>query len=209
MTASAYVLGWYGRVPGIIGGLSLALDHRVPRLAASELAFGCDPLEAYPDRYALLDSRFWCLPDDPDASHPDASVVANDSALAAILRAQVRAHADAFLASYRGGARLPRRTLQGVFFDGIDIGIWLHDRSPGAEHATIEAAREVLPGGTAEFRDSTTLYLLDDALGRTHLTRERISCCYYYKIAEQERACLTCPRTSIDERVQRLAEIEA
>lgn len=69
----------------------------VPRLDPASLAFHREPGNPIPDAYALLDERFWCLPDDPEATHPLATVVPDVDALTATLRTQVRAHADAFL----------------------------------------------------------------------------------------------------------------
>jgi hypothetical protein len=123
-TAAAYVLDWCAGLPGHVGGAFFRLARRVPRLDRASLAFACEPVERYPDRVALLDRRFWCLPDDPAAGHPAATAVRDLDALADVLRAQVRAHADEFLAGYRGGARLPRRHLLGAFFDGLDVGVW-------------------------------------------------------------------------------------
>lgn len=201
ITPAAYVLGDYAAICGQLGGGLYGLDRRVPRLDPFSLAFRRHPAEGWPQALALLDRRFWCLPGDPDAGHPDATVVADEPALAAILRAQVRAHADAFLATYEPGVRLPRRSLLGVFFDGLDGGSWIVAGSP--ERALADSAR-VLPGRTPEFKDASLLYRLVDARGREHVTRERVSCCYAYKLGGGE-PCFTCPRTSIAERVERAA----
>ena len=104
--AAGYVLGWYAGIPAGLGGALFRLDRRVPRLHRSAVAFRLAP-EAYPEASALLDARFWCLPDDPGAGHPDATVVADEAALAAVLRAEVRGHADAFLETYPAHGRLP------------------------------------------------------------------------------------------------------
>ena len=72
----------------------------------------------------MLDPRFWCLPEDPAADQPDATVVADQAALVAWLRAEVREHAHAFLATlHPAHRRLPRRALLGAFTDGVDTGL--------------------------------------------------------------------------------------
>ena len=142
---AAYVLGWYAGVPAGLGGALYRLARRVPRLDRDAVAFRL-AAEAYPDAYALLDARFWCLPTDPAADHPDATPVADEPALAAVLRAQVRAHADAFLAEHPSRRRLPRRALLGAFTDGMDTGLWLGgDPHPGAA----AARRRTRPAGRA------------------------------------------------------------
>jgi hypothetical protein len=133
--------------------------------------------------------------------------VPDDAALAAVLRAQVRAHADWFLSWYRPGARLARRNLLGAFFDGLDCGLWSGaGPDPAARARVLGDAAAVLPGETTEFADASTLYLLTDARGRTHLSRRRISCCHYYRIEPEGTACFTCPRTPADDRPRRAAE---
>lgn len=201
ITPAAYVLGDYAAICGRLGGAVFGVDRRVPRLDPDALAFRQHPEECWPHAVALLDPRFWCLPGDPDADHPAAAVVADEAALAAILRAQVRAHAEAFLATYEPGVRLPRRHLLGVFFDGLDCGPWSVADSP---QAALADGAHVLPGRTVEFTGSSTLYQIVDARGREHLTRERVSCCYAYKLAEGT-PCFTCPRTSLAERAERAA----
>jgi hypothetical protein len=123
-TATGYVLSWYARIPGALGGALFRLARRVSRLDRAAVAFRLGA-EAHPEAYALLDTRFWCLPTDPAADHPDATVTPDGAALAAVLRAQVREHADAFLAQHPTRRRLPRRALLGAFTDGVDTGLWL------------------------------------------------------------------------------------
>ena len=151
-TAAGYVLGWYAGVPAGVGGALFRLARRVPRLDRDAVAFRL-AAEAYPDAYALLDARFWCLPTDPAADHPDATAVRDEPALAAVLRAQVREHADAFLAEHPTRGRLPRRALLGAFTDGVDTGLRLGgDATP--ERLLPDAAL-ALPAGPSPLPAST------------------------------------------------------
>lgn len=205
MAAASYALGWYADIPARMGGMCLLLERRVPRLGRNALAFRRHPEDYYPEAVGLLDPRFWCLPEDPAADHPDATVARDAAELGAVLRAEVRAHADDFLSSYRPGARLPRRDLLGSFFDGLDVGFWRDRTMPGPPFAeSIDLARKTLPGGVPEFRDGSTLYLIGDDTGSQHLTRRRISCCNYYRVSDVAEACTTCPRTTDEERRLRL-----
>ncbi|MCW0211976.1 MAG: (2Fe-2S)-binding protein [Pseudonocardia sp.] len=211
-TASAFVLHWYAGVAAGVGAAFFRHARRVPRLDRGSVAFHRSPQSPIPDAYALLDERFWCLPTDPDAAHPHAAVVPDAEALAATLRAEVRAHADAFLAGYRPGSPLPRRALLGAFFDELDTGTWCAEDGtthPADQAATLREARLVLPEGGPELPSASTLARIVDGRGREWLTRRRISCCFYYRVGADGpgATCSTCPRTSDEERLRRYTEL--
>lgn len=209
MAAAAFVLDWYGSLPGTVGGRLFTRARRVPRLGPQALAFRRHPAEGRPDGVALLDERFWCLPDDPAAGDGATTVVDDEQALAQVLRAEVRAHADWFLSWYRPGVKLARRNLLGAFFDGLDVGVWSGgEPGPASRAAVLTDAALVLPGGTPEFPSRSTLYVLTDTRGRTHLTRCRISCCHDYRLDDAEQGCFTCPRTAPTARPHRAARWE-
>jgi hypothetical protein len=199
--AAAYVLGWYAGIPAGLGAALFRLDRRVPRLDRGAVAFRL-AAQAYPEAYALLDDRFWCLPADPAVDHPSATVVADAAALASVLRAQVRGHADAFLATWIPHGRLPRRALLGAFTDGVDTGLEL---AGGTDWLPAEAA-VVLPAGPSSLPTSTIVVRVDGR-GRRHVDRTTLSCCYYYKVDPAAGPCGTCPRIPVDERLRRLTEL--
>ena len=201
--AAGYVLGWYAGIPAGLGGALFRLERRVPRLDRTAVAFRL-AAQAYPDAYALLDDRFWCLPTDPGAGHPDATVVTDEAALAAVLRAEVRGHADAFLATYPAHGRLPRRALLGAFTDGVDTGLWLGG-DPGPDRLPDEAAL-VLPAGPSPL-PASTIAVLVDGRGRRHVDRRILSCCYYFKVDPAAGPCGTCPRIPAAERLRQLTEL--
>ncbi|NMH96425.1 (2Fe-2S)-binding protein [Pseudonocardia acidicola] len=212
-TASAFVLHWCADLPGLAGAAFLRHARRVPRLDRAALAFRRDPGNPVPAATGLLDDRFWCLPDDPAADDPAATVVADEHALAAVLRGQIRGHADEFLADYPPGRPLPRRALLGAFFDGLDAGVWRGAdgvtayRDESAMTVSLQEAALVLPGGTPLFPEPSTLHPFVDARDRIWLSRRRVSCCYYFKVSAAGTACSTCPRTSPAERAQRYADL--
>ncbi len=208
LTVSSLALGWYASVPGVVGGAFFRQLNRVPRLDRGALAFARHADEHYPIAAALLDERFWCLPDDPAAADRSATVVPDRDALGAVLRGQIRQHADAALAEWQAGTRLPRRHLLGAFFDGLDTGVWYGGPAQLADAAEVIAAtRSALPGQTAEFAESSSVRVLTDARGRDHLARQRVSCCYYYKVTDEGRSCTSCPRTDEPSRTERYAQL--
>lgn len=201
ITAAAYALSWYAGVPCRVGGVFFHLARRVPRLGPDAVAFRRHPDEHWPDACALLDHRFWCLPDDPAATDADATVVDDERTLAAVLRTQVRAHADAFLSVYAPGARLPARSLLGAFVDALDGAVWAVAEQSGDEVAGMRDATLLLPGRTSEFRAASSLYRFTDLHGRAHVSRRRVACCFYYRLPGAADACFTCPRTGDDGRL--------
>ncbi|MGE3287419.1 MAG: (2Fe-2S)-binding protein [Pseudonocardia sp.] len=205
LATSGHTLGWYASIAGYVGGTFFRRARRVPRLSADVLAFRFAEEGPWPDAIALLDDRFWCLPDDPAAGHPAAGPVADAGALAALLRGQVAAFREETLGRVRPSARLPRRTLRGVFTDGLDIGLWLGGPSSVADAPQIlRDAALVLPGGAPEMLEPTSVYVLTDGRGRRHLSRRRIGCCYSYRLPGDDiLACATCPRVDDEERAAR------
>lgn len=204
--SATYVLSWYAAIPAFVGAVSFRLDRRVPRLAPEALGFHRHQREHWPDGIALLDRRFWCLPDDPAAEDPVATVVADEQVLAAVLRGQLRAHADAFLAGYDPGVRQPGGPCSGCSSMPWTMRSGLRASRSGREGAGVRDAAIVLPGGTPEFGDASALYRLVDARGREHVSRRRVACCCYYRLSGAEGSCFTCPRTTDEERVIRAAE---
>lgn len=207
VTSASYALGWYADIAAALGALCFLLDRRVPRLGRAAVGYRRHPEDHYPDGVALLDPRFWCLPDDPEAAHPDATVVPDEEALGARLRAEIRSHADDFLSGYRPGARLPRRDLLGAFYDGLDVGFWRDGAAvPAAElEEAVAAAGLALPGRTDEFSQGSSLEVVTD-VRVCRLARLRVSCCNYYRVSDVGEECASCPRTSEDERRRRVLE---
>jgi len=94
---AGYLLSWYLSVPGLVAGLLFHRERRVPLLRPEDLAFRLGEPRPHPDGVALLDERFACLPDDQAAGAAEATVIADEAALAALARP----------------FRRPRRTVRG------------------------------------------------------------------------------------------------
>jgi hypothetical protein len=197
-TTAGYVLQWYLVIPSYLGGLLFHSARRVPSLSPQQLGFRLDP--AALREVVLRPGRFWCLPGDPDLSHPDARVVPDEAALGAVLRREVITHATRFLAIYSPQVRLGRRTQWAAVTDALDRGLLLAGRSLGSPQAGAADARLVLTHG--EQTSSSTICQVTDEQGRTHWTRRRGSCCFLYALPGIERPCTSCPRVSDAERVR-------
>lgn len=199
-TAAACVLDWYAYTPGFLAGAMFHVARRVPRVSPETIAFRRDPAEHWISGTALLDGHFWCLPDDPAAFTHQAHVLSDAEDLAEIARAEVRSHADRFLATYDPGIRLPRRALLGVFFDALDSAPWIAEALE-PDRSCLESSRLLLPGGTACFPDASRLYTLTDLHGHRQISRRRVACCESHRIEPGSQACFDCPRTSDERRI--------
>jgi len=197
-TTGGYVLQWYLVVPSYLGAALFHSARRVPSLSPRQLSFRLGPPAVA--EVALHPGRFWCLPDDPDARHPDAVPVADETALGAILRRQVIAHAAHFLTVYGPMVRFGSRTQWAAVTDVLDSALLLAGRSFGAPQAGAADARLVLADGEKPLTSTSTIRELTDDRGRTHWTRLRGSCCFLYAMPGVERPCASCPRINDAER---------
>ncbi|GAA2672603.1 MULTISPECIES: (2Fe-2S)-binding protein [Actinosynnema] len=186
---AGYVLGWYLGAVGMLGGALFHRARRVPSLRPQDVALRLADA-GRPDvvGVALLAGGFACLPSDPASNHPEATVVADESALAALLRARFAAHAAAFTAAYGPTTRLGRRALWAAATDALDSSAWLAGLHGGDEAAGVADSALLLPFREAPYTSATTLRVVDGTW-----TRRRESCCFHFTLPGAQ-ACETCPR---------------
>lgn len=201
-TTAGYVLAWYLQVPAYLGALLFHSARRVPWLRPGDLAFRLSGGRPHPDGIALLSAGFLCLPDDPAAGTPEATVVRDEAALAGVLRARFAGHAREFVAAFAPTVRLGRHMLWGAATDALDSALWNAGRMLGDEDAGVTAAALVLPERIDPFTSGSRLYPVHDG-PRTVWTRRRESCCFHFALPGQT-ACVTCPRVSAAERETRV-----
>lgn len=188
-TADAYLIAWYLHVPAQVGALLLHHERRVPTLRPGDLAFRIGAGQPYPDVLAVLGDEFCCLPTDPASGAPGATVVRDERALAAVLRARYTAHAARFVQAYGPHSRFGRRTLWAAATDALENALWGAARTPEAEGAAVADAALVLDARYPPLTSASTLRLVD-----REWTRRRESCCFSY-LLPAEPECDGCPRT--------------
>lgn len=189
VTPASYLMGWYLDVVASAGASAFAVARRVPELGPAALALHEHPA-GYPDGVALLSSRFACLPDDRDAGHPDAEVVADEAALAGVLRDRVAEHARAFHAVYRPEAKISSLQRWGMLTDVLDAALGVDD------------AALVLDDVHPPYTAPTGAYRLTDHRGRAWWGSRRQSCCFFFRVPSGHE-CFACPRVDDAERASR------
>jgi hypothetical protein len=199
------VLQRYLVIPSYLGGLLFHSARRVPSLVPRQLGFQLDFAALH--QIVLRPGRFWCLPGDPHAEHPDAMPVPDEAALGAVLRLQVIAHATRFLAIYDSQVRLGRRTQWAAVTDTLDKALLLAGCSFGSPQAGAGDARLVLADGEKPLTSASTICQITDDRGRTHWTRRRSSCCFSYALPGTDHPCASCPRVNDTQRTHILATL--
>ena len=188
-TTAGYIMTWYLGVPGYLAALLFHHERRVPSLRAEHLAFQMARPRPHPESIAVLDSRFVCLPDDPAAASRDATVVPDEQALAAVLRARFTAHAARFVAAFAPTVRFGRHTLWAAATDALDDSMLLAGRYGGDEGSGVLDAALLLPSRLGPLTSGSTIRRQNGGW-----TRRRESCCFHYLLEQGKGACSTCPR---------------
>ncbi|HEY0449115.1 (2Fe-2S)-binding protein [Actinophytocola sp.] len=189
-TTAGYIMTWYLGVPGYVAALLFHHERRVPSLRPEHLAFRTARPRPHPDSIAVLDPRFVCLPDDPAAGTPEATVVPDERALAAVLRGRFTAHAARFIAAFSPSVRFGRHTLWAAATDALDDSMLLAGRYGGDEGAGVDDAALLLPAHLPPLTSASTTRPAE--LDRW--TRRRESCCFHYLLESGKGPCSTCPR---------------
>jgi hypothetical protein len=195
---------WYLSIPATLAATGFTALRRVPNIRPGALAFRTAPGYPYPHAVRLLDRSFWCLPSDEAADHPDARVVADQSALANLVRERLGEHAVALFAAMPFDVQLGNHQRWGLLTDVLDKAVWTtgvwQRRLPDA----VESARVLLGNARDQrlpLRAGSTLYEFVDDRGRTQWARNRVTCCYNFRLpGMRDQLCFTCPRTSQESR---------
>jgi hypothetical protein len=191
-TTAGYVMVWYLSVPGYLAALMFHHERRVPSLRPEHLSFRTARPRPHPDSIAVLDGRFVCLPDDPAAGTPDATVVPDERTLAAVLRGRFTAHAARFVSAFGPTVRFGRHTLWAAATDALDDAMLLAGRYGGDEAAGVVDGALLLPARYAPLTSASTMRPVPDS--HTEWTRRRESCCFHYLLECGKGPCSTCPR---------------
>lgn len=173
------------------------LERRVPRLRQVAYHRAGGIMSVHTESFA-------CLPDDPAADLPGARVMPDGEALRAEVRAAVAQHLEPLLEAFGPRMRRRRRALWGMATDDIVASLWYVGRMLDEEDRAIAELEALLPGSTAPYAAGAGFRTLTAPDGARMPTRDRASCCLFYTIRPKD-TCVTCPRTSDEDRIARLA----
>lgn len=180
---------------------ALLLERRMPDLRAGSVAlrFGGG---GFVEDVAFTGERFAVLPQDPDASHPAATVLPSERELLYALRDTLaETHLAVLTPALRdSGVRRGSRALRQVFADSCVQAFVFVARYLGREAEGVELAGAFLAGPSPL---SVPLnYRVLEYPGGSEATCVRNACCLYYKTGNG--TCFTCPRKTDEERVRDL-----
>ncbi|NIJ10108.1 hypothetical protein FHU38_000452 [Saccharomonospora amisosensis] len=192
-TTACYVTAWYLRAPAYVAALLLHQERRVPSLRPEALALRTAP-HGRPELtgVAVLDDSFYCLPLDPGAGRPEATVVADERQLASVLRARYIAHAARFVHAFGRVSPLGTHTLWAAATDALDTCLWWAGADSGDEGAGVAEAALVLQSRFPPLTSPSTLRSSGGTPDRSW-TRRRESCCFTYLLPGRGE-CEGCPR---------------
>ncbi len=184
---------------------ALLTERRLPDLRTSNVALRFDG-SGFVEGLAFLEPRFFALPDDPEAAHPDAAVVPSEDALLGELRGTLsETHLPAVVPALRGlRVRRGTRALQRAVSDVCAEALMFVGRDLGREDEGCALAESLL-SAPSPLQAPANYYVLEYP-GGTERTRIRHTCCLYYKVGDG--CCFTCPRKTDEERVRQLTEDE-
>jgi hypothetical protein len=201
---ASHVFGEYHWLPMAVSIGCFLTAQRVPDISSDTVALRFNAEECWFDRIRLLTTRFVCLPSDPEADHPDATVVPDLAALRRYLRQQVETHVAQMIETARAQSSLGRRAPWLMAADRFaSTIIWLTKEFGDPERCWTEIADLVQAAGSP-LRGPSGIMTVEHE-GRCEYFLDRATCCLAYKVGDGVK-CNTCPLLPIEERQQRLRD---
>lgn len=213
-TRGSYFLGeysWY--VPDAVIAAYLA-ERRVPDLSLKNLALrsrtytwheGAESGEAERIDMRLLNGRFACLPDDPAAAHPDATVLPDADALHEHLRVSLEAHLTPLIERVHLLTRLGHHAQWCLVADSV-AALFLHKvRALNDEAGGKAEGLAFIKAAEAPMNNPNTSYISLHYLDHRATFRARGGCCRYYTVSKTGKDyCSTCVLRKPEDRDARL-----
>jgi len=191
IAASFLVLGyfWYPMVGALACYL---LDRRVPDLSTDAVATHVR------DGVVFTSPRCFALPDDPDADHPDVTVMADRDELRACLIRKFDEHATPLFATLRSVAPYGFNGMRTNYVDRLASAVlWLCEQI-----GDMDLARDEVPACVALVNSKSRAGIIEiEHDGRSGVFLKRSGCCLSYRLPGNEM-CDTCSLRSMDDRVE-------
>jgi hypothetical protein len=192
---------WLVATPAVA---ALLVDRRLPDVGADNLSVA-PGLWSDPAPVALRRGRFWCLPGDPAADHPDATVLPDVRALVLELNAMLRErHLPALIETVAVRSRRPRRALWRGATDQLVGSFTRAGAALGCEDDALALAR-IAGDGEPPMRTRVRIERFELADRPPQTLHLREGCCLYYRVDSRPPNCSNCPLVDDAERVALLA----
>ncbi|WP_166173271.1 IucA/IucC family C-terminal-domain containing protein [Rubrobacter tropicus] len=203
VTGSLFLKGYLWRVLAPVVA-ALVLERRVPDLGPEGVALRFDGL-GFPADLAV-GGAFAALPDDPEAGHPNALVLASEEDLSRYLAERFAgSHLPGLLAALRPRTRRGLFALRQMAVDAVADAFLIVGQALDREEEAVDLAEGVL-ADPAPLTGPTNYYAVEHD-GRRETSRVRNACCLYYRLGRD--ACLTCPRTTRVEKTDEAPEVRS
>jgi hypothetical protein len=191
ISAAFLVLGYFWS-PMLAALACYTIDRRLPDLSADTVAFNLS------GGVRFTSPRFYALPDDPDAGHPDAVILPDRDALRGRLVQQLeQEHAEPLFATLRSVAPYGLNGMRANYVDRlVSAVIWIAESLKDPEIARSEVPAFV--SRMTETRRAGIIELHHD--GRAGIYQQRSGCCLNYRLPGKEK-CDTCSLRPLEERL--------
>lgn len=195
-------------VAGVAAGAFLA-DHRVPDLTPAAVSYTFAEY-GYPRDIILRNPGFSALPDDPAASRPEATVVADIDELRAVLQRQLGGHLAGVLQTLRSrGARVGMRTIRQTVLEACLSALCTAEARLGRLPHLRDDVEAIFRTGDADnplhMRTLPLIREYPTGSGGRAASVATSTCCLRFRIPGRG-TCPACPHQDLEERERRMAE---
>lgn len=194
---------WFGHyafsVMAVAIGCYLA-ERRVPDISPENVWLRFDE-NGDASAFAWCGRAFVGLDDDPDAGHPDCTVLSSREALREYLRECIIAHLTPMVDALRVRSSFGRPGLWSLATDSSASAFTWIGKLIGNSSIGVEEARIFNAPHSPLHRKRDFIHI--DHCGLSYDMVDRTSCCLYYKVEDGEY-CTSCPHRPHDERIERI-----
>lgn len=201
-TRGSYFIGeysWY--LPAVAIGAYL-VERRAPNIALDNVLLrystftwhnGEESGEAERLDVRLLHGQFACLPDDPDADHPDALVMPDEPSLLNWLRTMLESHLTLLIERVYEQTRLSHHAQWCLVADACAAQFLNLGKKIGDEARGKSAGMAFIKADNSPMNNPKTSYISLQYLDHIETFRARGGCCRYYTVSETKKSyCSTC-----------------